>query len=225
VWTINPGGWNGEFCATCNTLFEGPEQRAIRKEKVVGEDGKERTVRHCPCGATDGWVAHYAAYPEALVEPCVLAGSSDRACSECGAAWVRVVEKARTFESGSGRAGNLPVGKNGEKLQGGGETGDVRRGPTLHVETTGFVPGCTCDADTMPSLVIDPFCGSGTTGVVAVRHGRHFLGIELNPAYAEMSRQRIAREAERAQWTRRGLKVPQPGDAPAGQATLFDDAD
>jgi DNA modification methylase len=39
--------------------------------------------------------------------------------------------------------------------------------------------------------VLDPFCGSGTTGAVSMRLGRHFVGIELNPAYAELSRKRI----------------------------------
>lgn len=32
--------------------------------------------------------------------------------------------------------------------------------------------------------ILDPFCGSGTTGVVALDHGRKFIGIELNPDYA-----------------------------------------
>jgi DNA modification methylase len=40
-------------------------------------------------------------------------------------------------------------------------------------------------------LVLDPFCGSGTTGKVAVRLGREFVGIELNPTYAELARTRI----------------------------------
>jgi DNA modification methylase len=43
-------------------------------------------------------------------------------------------------------------------------------------------------------IVLDPFCGSGTTGVVAVRHGRNFIGIELNPKYVEMARRRIDSE-------------------------------
>jgi DNA modification methylase len=42
--------------------------------------------------------------------------------------------------------------------------------------------------------VLDPFCGSGTTGAVAMRHGRHFIGIELNPAYVELARKRIGAE-------------------------------
>jgi DNA modification methylase len=39
--------------------------------------------------------------------------------------------------------------------------------------------------------VLDPFAGSGTTGVVSLRHGRNFIGIELNPEYAVMARRRI----------------------------------
>jgi DNA modification methylase len=39
---------------------------------------------------------------------------------------------------------------------------------------------------------MDPFNGSGTVGVVALRHGRRYLGLELNPEYVEMARRRIA---------------------------------
>lgn len=40
-------------------------------------------------------------------------------------------------------------------------------------------------------VVLDPFTGSGTTGEVALRLGRSFIGIELNPEYAELARKRI----------------------------------
>lgn len=40
--------------------------------------------------------------------------------------------------------------------------------------------------------VLDPFCGSGTTGVVAAKNNRNFIGIELNLEYAELARKRIA---------------------------------
>lgn len=39
--------------------------------------------------------------------------------------------------------------------------------------------------------VLDPFAGSGTTGLVAIQEGRKFIGIELNPLYAEMAQRRI----------------------------------
>jgi DNA modification methylase len=41
-------------------------------------------------------------------------------------------------------------------------------------------------------LILDPFLGSGTTGEVALRMGRRFLGVELNPGYVEIARQRLA---------------------------------
>jgi len=40
--------------------------------------------------------------------------------------------------------------------------------------------------------VLDPFCGVGTTGVVALRHGRAFYGIELSPHYVQRAHRRIA---------------------------------
>jgi modification methylase len=41
-------------------------------------------------------------------------------------------------------------------------------------------------------LVLDPFCGTGTTGAVAKRLGRRFIGIERDPNYAALARTRIA---------------------------------
>jgi len=45
-------------------------------------------------------------------------------------------------------------------------------------------------------VVLDPFMGSGTTAIAAERHGRRWVGIEINPDIAEQARQRV--EAERA---------------------------
>jgi site-specific DNA-methyltransferase (adenine-specific) len=53
------------------------------------------------------------------------------------------------------------------------------------------VPACACAAATRPGLVLDPFMGSGTVGLVAERHGRDWLGIELNPAYAALAERRV----------------------------------
>jgi hypothetical protein len=61
-------------------------------------------------------------------------------------------------------------------------------------------PSCpSCDQELhtealppVPQLVLDCFSGAGTTGLVAARFDRNYIGIELNPEYAEMSRKRIA---------------------------------
>jgi len=43
-------------------------------------------------------------------------------------------------------------------------------------------------------MVLDPFMGSGTTALAAIRQGRKFLGIEINKEYVELARKRTARE-------------------------------
>jgi len=58
-----------------------------------------------------------------------------------------------------------------------------------------LVDPCILAGSAQGDLVLDPFAGSGTVGVVALRHGRRFVGIELNPTYASMARDRIRDDA------------------------------
>ncbi|MEM7528864.1 MAG: DNA methyltransferase, partial [Pseudomonadota bacterium] len=57
-------------------------------------------------------------------------------------------------------------------------------------------------------VVLDPFGGAGTTGLVAARHRRQAILLELNPEYAEIARRRIDDE-----W---GIREPAPEDASYG---------
>ena len=54
-----------------------------------------------------------------------------------------------------------------------------------------LVRPCVLAGCPVGGIVIDPFMGAGTVGVVAVETGRRYLGIELNPEYVEMARERI----------------------------------
>ena len=126
--------------------------------------------------------AHFATFPPALVEPCILAGTSAKgACPECGAPWERVMEKGELVSSSS----RTDVRQN----QGNGETSCTRPGHALAFfkrerTTTGWRPTCDCGReDVTPCLVLDPFCGSGTTGMVAIKHGREFVGLDLSGEY------------------------------------------
>jgi DNA modification methylase len=56
-------------------------------------------------------------------------------------------------------------------------------------------------------LVLDPFIGSGTTAVAAVRTGRHYAGYDMDAAYVERARERVGQEIER-------LAQPPADDAP-----------
>ena len=64
-------------------------------------------------------------------------------------------------------------------------------GPLLVRRSTGWASTCDCEAPVIPCVVLDPFAGSGTTCAVADAHQRSWVGIELNPEYAEMARRRV----------------------------------
>lgn len=41
-------------------------------------------------------------------------------------------------------------------------------------------------------VVLDPFCGSGTACLAALKDGRHYIGYDIEPEYVKLSNQRIA---------------------------------
>ncbi len=136
---------------------------------------------------------HYASFPERLVEPCVKAGSSPRACGVCGAPWERVLEKKFYGSYHSHSADGVQYGRRQDDGGVPPQTGYVPP------RTTGWRPTCSHadDPGTAQSVVLDPFAGTCTTGVVCKRLGRAFVGIELSPGYVEMARKRLAQPQTR----------------------------
>ena len=138
--------------------------------------------------------AHFATFPPALIEPCILAGTSERGvCPECGKAWVRQIKSTggRDWHNDKMVSKGIPgeiLGDGGYKR---GQSATQLNDTKQHV-TIGWLPSCQCSCDPVPAVVIDPFFGAGTTGLVAKKLGRHYIGIELNEAYIGMAQKRIA---------------------------------
>jgi site-specific DNA-methyltransferase (adenine-specific) len=79
---------------------------------------------------------------------------------------------------------------------------EVRR-ELAHLAIVGDLrASCGCGAASEPGVVLDPFIGSGTTAIAAEKHGRDWLGIEINKQFARNALARIAaarmREERRA---------------------------
>lgn len=55
----------------------------------------------------------------------------------------------------------------------------------------GLIEPCVLAGSREGDTVLDPFFGAGTTGLVAQKHGRNWIGIELNPAYAKIAEERL----------------------------------
>lgn len=65
------------------------------------------------------------------------------------------------------------------------------QGAHFAVMPEALVEPCTLATSRPDDTILDPFTGSGTVAVVALRHGRNFIGTELNPEYANIAQQRI----------------------------------
>lgn len=197
----------------------------------TGETRNKRTVWPIPTKPYAG--AHFAVMPEALAEPCVLAGSRPpgKRC-DCD----DVI--ATPLGSGTSEDPTLLTGRKGMNRPRRDNEGtrpitrreqrdyarqlkasphrtemETQAGPGfahyVRTDLSGARPippdlltdwtqrgwlttPAPCDhLDSQADLVLDPFTGSGTVGVVALRHGRDFIGVELNPEYAALAEARI----------------------------------
>ena len=84
---------------------------------------------------------------------------------------------------------NHPAGANKRSVW----TVSTRPFPGAHFATfpPDLIEPCILAGCPRDGIVLDPFFGSGTVGLVALKNARHYVGIELNPAYAEMAHNRI----------------------------------
>jgi len=155
-------------------------------------NGPTRNKRSVWAVATKSYKeAHFATFPTTLIEPCVLAGCPKDVCSECGAPLVRVVEKNNPPNDGttsSQYAPGMAANRLAMKRQAARERGEE---DTNRSKTVGFKPTCPHGAGTTHGVVLDPFFGAGTTGLVAIQNGRDYVGIELNPDYVKIANDRI----------------------------------
>ena len=145
--------WSGPLAGS-NSGLDAMKARGASSHPLGKNPGDVWTI---PTAAYRG--AHFATFPEALVERPLRATCPERVCRTCGTAWVRA-QTARDL-------GSLAV------------LGKVRK-------------SCSCeDRAWRPGIVLDPFMGAGTVGVVAGRLGRQWIGVELNEAYRRQAEARI----------------------------------
>lgn len=157
--------------------------------------------------------SHFATFPPDLVEPCILATTSAKGCCpSCGKQWVRITKSVRIRtrpglnSKAYDRTSGQPLEGQPEKPWNEDKVGN--RDPGRHVtktETVGWKPGCLCgNREPVPCTVLDPFFGSGTTGMVAERLGRRWLGVELSIDYTKQAVKRLRRD----KWKPSGEALP-----------------
>ena len=177
---------------------EPPPARADSKElaRPGYESWRETTPTHIlPLGRNKRTVwtiptqaypdAHFATFPEKLVEPMILSGCPKEVCSKCGQGRRKVYETTYEFL----RKSNIrDQPKQKARPDPFGFIGAVAN---AQHHFKGYTD-CGCGEKFRPGLVMDPFMGSGTVGKVAAQNGHNWLGIELKQEYIEMAKRRIA---------------------------------
>jgi len=155
--------------------------------------------------------AHFATFPTTLIEPCILAGTSEKGCcATCGAPWKRLhgrsCKSCGSFIEHQHKSCNTCGFVNNEwkdervvNLATRAGESDVigslvarKSQITVNHISLDFIKSCDCESDVVPCTVFDPFTGSGTTAFVALTHNRNFVGTELNPEYIALAEERIA---------------------------------
>lgn len=126
--------------------------------------------------------AHFAVFPEALVEPMIKAGCPEFICNKCGKTMEKKYKRVDTEIQRPRKFGH--TGNNDRN-----DTGDIYK-----EKISKFIgyEKCECNVGFSGGVVLDPFFGSGTTGVVAKKLGRNYIGIELNSEYIKIAEKRVS---------------------------------
>lgn len=180
---------------------EGKEQPGRKRSQSPFEILESIKDRGLPAGGKnpgDVWnicthpysEAHFAVFPEKLIEPMIKCGCPQWICPKCGKLRIRLTKTEqiviRKFED-KGKVKEVLEAKDKRKVTPRSRTGVDTR--AIH-KTTGW-SDCFCNCSWKPGIVLDPFMGSGTVGVVAKKLDRNFIGIELNKEYIKIAEKRI----------------------------------
>ena len=122
---------------------------------------------------------HFAVYPDELPELPIKATVPEKVCGNCATPYERTTpvepptdEEATTLTDS--------------------ETESTKK------NTVNWEKQCNCETNqTQSGIVLDPMCGRGTTCKAAAEHGRRYIGIELNPEYADIARDYVPNTIQR----------------------------
>ncbi len=147
--------------------------------------------------------AHFATYPEELCETPIKAGCPEFVCMKCGNPKFPFYTPSKEYEEllKSQRKTEAYTSEGREEAIKIGNAFGIKKVSAYPDYKTSFEPTCSCNAEFTGGIVLDPFFGSGTTGVVALKQNKKFIGIELNKEYIGIAKKRLKPHLEQRKLT------------------------
>jgi len=135
--------------------------------------------------------AHFAVFPETLVKPMILSGCPEFICKKCRQAREKIINSSERINTRPSR--KVLTAKSGKEIDPNKELhqSDLSKyRQQIRYRELGYTD-CGCNAGWDKGIVLDPFAGAGTTGMVAKELGRNYILIDIKPEYCKMAEKRI----------------------------------
>ncbi len=168
------------------SIKQGETNANIKRTKRYSKDGSfKRNKRSVWTVTTKPFKgAHFATFPMDLIEPCVLAACPEKICVACNKPYVRAMQRPKQLEVERNKRSGLDDRKVGGVLD-----KQNKENPPIDL---GVQKQCDCETnETKSGVVLDPFAGSGTTGIVAASSDRDATLLELNEDYIKLALDRM----------------------------------
>jgi DNA modification methylase len=162
-------------------------------------------------------VDHFAAFPPEWPRRLIRGWSPAEVCTACGDGRGPIIARPGLLGGD-----NNPASRDGSRRRStmDGGTAEWNRRVANPDRIVGY--GCSCatsEAPTVPSLVLDPFGGTGTTALVARALGRTGISVDRSGDYCRLAQWRVNDRAQLA----KVLEKPAPQPVIAGQTDLFEE--
>lgn len=142
----------------------------IKRAEGSAQGRNKRCVWKIPTQPFPG--AHFAVFPEKLIQTPIKAGCPKDVCLRCGKPRRLIKKVPKSPDTFNNRIRK--------------QCGSAERQYVIY-------EGCFCGTGFKPGVVLDPFIGAGTTAAVAKKLGRSFIGMDVSATYVSMAEKRLER--------------------------------